>query len=55
MNTKKIFFGICTCLILMIASCTANTADDQVYENGLEKSKIPAQSLDKTKVPRQGN
>ncbi len=55
MNTKKILFGICTCLILMIAACTTNTADDQVYENGLDKSKVPSQALDKSKVPSQAN
>lgn len=40
MNTKKVFFGICTCLILMVAACTPNTADDQVYENGVNKKDI---------------
>ncbi len=41
MNTKKIFFGLATALILMAAACTPNTAeDDQVYEQGVEKSKI---------------
>jgi len=41
MNTKRLFFGICTCLILMAAACTPNsTADDQLYENGVDKDKI---------------
>ncbi len=41
MNTKRLFFGICTCLILMAASCTPNsTADDQLYEDGVDKNKI---------------
>jgi len=53
MNTKKVLFGICTCLILMAAACTPNTADDQVYENGVDKSKIPSQSVDKSKIPSQ--
>ncbi len=55
MNTKKLFFGICTCLILMAAACTPNTADDQLYENGVDKSKIPSQAVDKSKIPSQGN
>jgi hypothetical protein len=53
MNTKKILFGICTCLILMIAACTPNTADDQVYENGVDKTKLingDKRSVDKTQL-----
>ncbi|MEP0133976.1 MAG: hypothetical protein ABJJ25_07105 [Eudoraea sp.] len=41
MNTKRLFFGICTCLILMAAACTPDTSgDDQIYEDGIEKEKI---------------
>jgi hypothetical protein len=40
MNTKKLFFGLATVLILMAAACTPNTADDQVYEQGVDKTKI---------------
>jgi len=41
MNTKKILFGLSTVLILMAAACTPNTAeDDQVYEQGVDKTKI---------------
>ncbi len=41
MNTKRTLFGICTCLILMAASCTSNsTADDQLYEDAVEKKDI---------------
>jgi hypothetical protein len=40
MNTKKIFFGLATILILMAASCTPNTADDQAYEQGIDKKDI---------------
>lgn len=39
-NTKKILFGISTCLILMIAACTPSTADDQVYEQAVHKDDI---------------
>ncbi len=41
MNTKRILFGLCTCLVLVVAaSCTPNTADDQVYEQSLDKTKV---------------
>ncbi|MGB5479565.1 MAG: hypothetical protein WBM91_00690 [Eudoraea sp.] len=41
MNTKRLFFGICTCLILMAAACTPNsTADDQLYEDAVDKKDI---------------
>ena len=41
MNTKKLFFGLATVLILMAADCTPNTAeDDQVYEQGVDKKDI---------------
>jgi len=41
MNTKRTLFGICACLILMAAACTSNsTADDQLYEDGIEKERI---------------
>ena len=41
MNTKRIFFGICTCLILMAAACTPDsTADDQLYEDAVDKKDI---------------
>ncbi len=41
MNTKKIFFGLSTVLILMAAACTPNTAeDDQLYEQGIDKKDI---------------
>jgi len=41
MNTKKIFYGLVTVLILIAASCTPNTADDdQLYEQSLDKEKV---------------
>ncbi len=41
MNTKRILFGLATVLVLMAAACTPNTAeDDQVYEQGVDKSKV---------------
>ncbi|MEX0288503.1 MAG: hypothetical protein AB3N14_05285 [Flavobacteriaceae bacterium] len=52
MNTKKIFFGICACLFLMAAACTPS-ADDQVYEEGVDKTKIvngDIKNVDKSKL-----
>ena len=42
MSTKKLFFGICTCLILMAAALTPDNVieEQQLYENGVDKSKI---------------
>jgi hypothetical protein len=40
MDTKKLLFGICTCLVLMASACTDSSADDQIYEDGVDKSKI---------------
>ena len=40
MNMKKLLFGICAFLILVAAACTSDTADDQLYENGVDKTKV---------------
>ncbi|WP_411030846.1 hypothetical protein [Spongiimicrobium sp. 3-5] len=41
MNAKKILFGILACGVLMAASCeSSNTADDELYEQGVDKSKV---------------
>jgi hypothetical protein len=41
MNTKRILFGLCTCVILVAAaSCTPNTAEDELYEQALDKTKV---------------
>ena len=53
MNMKKLLFGICTLLVLVGSACTSNSADDQVYENGVDKTKLingDKQSVDKTKI-----
>ncbi|NAS13600.1 hypothetical protein [Poritiphilus flavus] len=50
MNTKKFLAGICTCLILMAASCTTDTADDQAYEQGVDRSKITIKNVDRSKI-----
>ncbi|WP_276392390.1 hypothetical protein [Eudoraea chungangensis] len=39
MDTKKLFFGICTCLVLMASACTDSASDD-LYEDGVDKRKI---------------
>lgn len=55
-NTKKIFAGICTCLILMAASCTPNDSaeDQQLYDHGVDKTKITKgpDGVDKTKITK---
>ncbi|MGB5359457.1 MAG: hypothetical protein WBN27_05885 [Eudoraea sp.] len=41
MSTKKLFFGICTCLILMAAALTPdNVIEDQFDKDSMEKKKI---------------
>ncbi len=51
MNTKKILAGVFTCLILMAASCTTDTADDNAYEEGVNRSKITkTNSVDRSKI-----
>lgn len=40
MDTKKLFFGICACLVLMASACTDSASDDQLYEDGVDKTKI---------------
>lgn len=42
MNTKRILFGLMTCAVLSLTavSCTPNTADDNTYEQGVDKSKV---------------
>ncbi len=41
MNTKRILFGLMACAVLTLTaiSCTPN-ADDQAYEQGVDKTKI---------------
>ena len=43
MKMKRIIFGLLACLTLVAVSCQPNsTADeDQLYEVGLDKTKIP--------------
>jgi hypothetical protein len=51
MNTRKLFYGILTCVILMGVGCT--TDSDDLYESGVDKSKVRinnAYSVDKSKV-----
>lgn len=40
MNTKRILFGLMACLMLVGASCTPNTADDENYETNSIDRKI---------------
>jgi hypothetical protein len=41
MNTRRVLFAIAAFLVLAASACTPNTAeDDQVYEQGVDKTKI---------------
>lgn len=42
---KKFVFGLLACVTLLAVSCeTSSTADDdQLYEHGVDKTKIPSQ------------
>jgi len=46
MKTKKIIFGLLACVALLAISCEPNsTADeDDLYEVGVDKTKIPSQA-----------
>ncbi|WP_139327653.1 hypothetical protein [Zobellia uliginosa] len=55
---KKLAFGLLACVTLLAVSCDSSTADeDSVYEQGVDKRKIPSQAnkgfVDKTKIPSQ--
>ncbi|WP_373517157.1 hypothetical protein [Pricia sp.] len=59
---KKVVFGLMACATLLIVSCETNDIanDDQLYEQGVDKTKIPSQAnkqsfVDKTKIPSQAN
>ncbi|WP_445382243.1 hypothetical protein [Robiginitalea sp. IMCC43444] len=54
MNTRKILFGIMTFSVLIFASCTNDTADAELYEVGIDKSKITKgpDSIDKSKITK---
>ena len=47
MNTRKLLFALAAMLVLVAAACTPNTAeDDQVYEQGVDKTKIIIKNSD---------
>ncbi len=57
---KKVVFGLMACASLLVISCETNDTanDDQLYEQGVDKTKIPSQAdkrsfVDKTKIPSQ--
>ncbi|WP_373074864.1 hypothetical protein [Zeaxanthinibacter enoshimensis] len=54
MNTRKVIFGLFACSLFLVASCTQNTAaEDGLYEQGVDKTKIingDKKSVDKTKI-----
>jgi transposase-like protein len=59
---KKIVFGLLACVTLFVVSCETNdiAEEDAVYEQGVDKTKIPSQAdkksfVDKTKIPSQAD
>ena len=54
MNTKKFFYGVLACLVLVIAACTNDSAnEDTVYEFGIDKMDVDTSnrvSIDKMDV-----
>jgi len=57
---KKFVFGLLACVTLLAVSCETSdiSSDDAVYEEGVDKTKIPSQAdsrVDKTKIPSQAN
>ncbi len=59
---KKVLFGLLTSATLLVVSCeNHDIADnDAIYEQGVDKTKIPSQAdkqsfVDKTKIPSQAD
>ena len=56
---KNLVFGLMACFTLLAVSCDSSTTDeDSVYEQGVDKRKIPSQAdsfVDKRKIPSQAN
>ena len=54
MNTRKLIFGLFAMATLLIASCTTETSDVELYENGVEKYKITKsnKSIEKWKITK---
>ena len=53
MNTKKLFFGFLSMAILITASCTTDGSSDDIYESGVERSKIRIsnkESVERSKI-----
>ena len=44
MKMKRLLFGLLACVTLMAVSCEPNstTDEDQLYEQGVDKTKIPS-------------
>lgn len=49
MNTKRFLFGIMACAVLTLTaiSCTPNTADDDLYENSIDKKTAKKEGREK--------
>ncbi|MDX1313989.1 MAG: hypothetical protein R3356_00690 [Eudoraea sp.] len=58
MNTKKIFYGFFAIATLMVASCTSDTSDSEIYESGVDKrfiKKSGSDSVDKRFIKKSGS
>jgi len=41
MNTKRVLFGMLACAVLMLASCTNESAsEDELFEQSIERNKV---------------
>ena len=50
MNTRKIFYGLFVTSCLIVASCTADSSDDALYEVGVKR--IDVRKSNKESVKR---
>jgi hypothetical protein len=50
MNTTKLFFGIFTCVTLMVAGCTSESND--LYEAGVDKKHVRVNNKDASSVDK---
>lgn len=54
MNTRKVVFSLLLGGLFLVASCTQNTAEDSIYEVGVDKTLITKdnKSVDKTLITK---
>ena len=54
MNTRKLFYGLLTCIILAAAACTPTSTaeEDNLYEVGIDKKKIRPSDINRTNIDK---